>query len=165
MCGSAIALITTTTTTTVVAGGKEPGTAAGLAGPSRAASVSRTATVHGTGIEKALRGRPRAAFFCSRLMSGENFLYDGQIDYQSRPWNRACLLTFPRTQTAIFPKASKSGLRPKMSAEFEYTIKLFCAANWIGLFLRASCLIFTQADSRFPHPYSDGSWDGVRRGN
>src|SRR5262245_12886839 len=95
MCGSAIALITTTTTTTVVAGGEEPGTAAGLAGPSRAASVSRTATVHGTGIEKALRGRPRAAFFCSRLMSGENFLYDGQIDYQSRPWNRACLLTFP----------------------------------------------------------------------
>jgi hypothetical protein len=69
-------------------------------------------------------------------MSGENFLYDGQIDYQSRPWNRACLLTFPRTQTAIFPKASKSGLRPKMSAEFEYTIKLFCAANWIELFTR-----------------------------
>src|SRR5262249_42885086 len=92
-CGSAIALITTTTTITVVAGGAEPGTAAGLAGPSRAASVSRTATVHGVGIEKALRGRLRGGLFfcrtikrlfCSPLMSGENFPYDGQIDYQSR---------------------------------------------------------------------------------
>src|SRR5262249_4841661 len=103
---------------------------AGLAGPSRAASVSCTATVHGTGIEKALRGRPRAAFFAAGSCQEKS---GGQIDYQSRPWNRACLLTFPRTQTAIFPKASKSGLRPKMSAEFEYTIKLFCAANWIEL--------------------------------
>src|SRR5262249_20739009 len=99
MCGSAIALITTTTTTTVVAGGEEPGTAAGLAGPSRVASVSRTATVHGTGIEKGTSRPPKGGLFLQPAHVRRKFLV--------RRTNRLSIATMePRMSFDVSPNSN-----------------------------------------------------------